>query len=171
MDSPLRELCVIYARSRNHCIGVDGGLPWSLPAEYQHFEKTVFGYPLIMGRRSYEDHDGLLANSVNIVVSTQLKLPIEPQAYLACDLTRAIEYGFERSNRVFVIGGAGLIDQACAQATTVYETIVEADISGDTFVTPFDFSNWSTESLLEHQPDANHAYGFVALKREKFPTT
>ena len=52
----MQNLSLIYARSLNHCIGAAGKLPWHLPADYDFFDQTTRGHAIIMGRRTYEDH-------------------------------------------------------------------------------------------------------------------
>ena len=167
MTSPLAGLNVIYARSRNFCIGKNGGLPWSLPLEYQHFENITQGFPLIMGRKSYQDHDGLLPNSLNIIVSSQASLVQEPDAEVTNNLENAIKIATSNSPSFFVIGGATLIDTTISDAVCVYETIVDAEIDGDTFINTPDFSAWHTTELLRQEADISHQYGFVAYQHQR----
>lgn len=161
---PEPGLNIIYARSLNHCIGHNGHLPWHLPAEYQHFESVTRGYPLIMGRVSYQDHDGLLPNCPNIIVSSNPNLDVEPEAILSTNLKQAIEIASALSPSYFVIGGAGLITQALPETSCVFESIVDAEITGDTFLSDMDFDDWHTETLLTHDVDDNHAFGFTCYK-------
>ena len=164
---PSPGLNIIYARSLNFCIGKGGGLPWHLPREYQHFEAVTFGYPVITGRRSYDDHDGLLPNSPNIVVSRQKDLQIEDGGLLAGDLEHAALIAAELSESFFVIGGGGLIQAAIPKASCVFETVVDANIDGDTFVPHFDFSEWQTSSIFEYSKDATHRFSFKALRHDR----
>ncbi len=157
-------LNIIYARSLNRCIGANGQVPWSLPDEYAFFERTSRGYPLIMGRRSYEDHDGLLPNSPNIIVSSQPDLCLEPEALLANSFVQALEIAASLNPRYFVIGGAGLIEASVKQATCVFESVVDAEISGDTYLDRFDFDDWTTTTLIQHPTDQSHAFSFAAYK-------
>ena len=116
-----------------------------------------------MGRRSYLDHDGLLPNSTNIIVSTNPSLALEDDALLAQDLPQAIELAKTIASTYFVIGGASLIDEAIPLADAVYESIVEASIEGDTFLTPYDFDKWHSELLFEQVRDTHHAHNFQAF--------
>ena len=159
----MKGLGLIYARSLNHCIGADGGLPWSLPDEYEHFNQTTQGYPVIMGRRSYEDHDGALPNRLNIVVSQNPALQVSEGIMLASSLEEALKIAAAYNHQYFVIGGAGLLAEALPQADYVYETIVEATIEGDTYLPHFDFSRWDTTELIKHDIDTHHNYAFTAL--------
>lgn len=170
-DSLMRDgLAIIYARSLNHCIGIDGGLPWSLPDEYAHFNATTVGYPVIMGRRSFEDHEGALPGRLNIVVSRDKNYRIfnesvsnesaSDDVFLASSLVRAVQLAAAARSTYFVIGGAGLISEALPLANTVFETVIDADIKGDTFLSPMDFSEWSTKITSEHSVDAQHQFDF-----------
>ena len=167
LTTPAQGLNIIYARSENFCIGNQGGLPWSLPKEYQHFEKVTRGYPVITGRKSYEDHDGLLPNSLNIIVSRQRDLKIESGGLLAEGLEQALKLARQHSDQYFVIGGVGLIGRAFPLASCVFETVVVTEIDGDTFVDQFDFSEWRTRSIFTRHPDAEHKYAFSALRHDK----
>ena len=58
----------IYARSRDYCIGSGSALPWQLPDEYAFLERTMFGYAVIMGRKTQEDQESALRGRFNIVL-------------------------------------------------------------------------------------------------------
>ena len=50
----MTEVIIIVAVAKNNVIGRDGALPWHLPSDLKHFKKTTMGYPLIMGRKTYD---------------------------------------------------------------------------------------------------------------------
>ena len=66
---PSIELAQIYARSENRVIGVDGRIPWRLPDDFKHFKQTTMGCPIIMGRKTYEDHESALPGRLNLLVT------------------------------------------------------------------------------------------------------
>jgi dihydrofolate reductase len=154
------SLSIIYARSQNYCIGHKGDLPWNLPDEFAHFTRTTTGGAVIMGRKTYQDHNSYLSGRVNIVVSRNRYLTLAPKVLQASSLAEAIALAERGRGEIFVIGGNGLLAEAFPKATTAYETVVRADIDGDTFVSPFDFNSWRTEKLEEHLADDRHAHGF-----------
>ena len=161
------DISLIYARSRNYCIGRDGRLPWHLPDEFRFFNDTTMNHPVIMGRRSYEDHNGLLPGRLNIVVTRQEDYPVVEEARVASSLESALEIAGEARQQVFVIGGAGLLVAALPHARRVFETIVDADLAGDVYLPAFDFTDWTSVRLLEHAPDATHEYGFSCFRRDR----
>lgn len=50
----MAEIILIAAKTRNHVIGKAGEMPWHLPADLKHFKAITTGYPIIMGRKTYD---------------------------------------------------------------------------------------------------------------------
>ena len=162
-------LALIYARSENHCIGKDGQIPWRLPDEFAHFKRTTMGRPIIMGRRTYEDHNSALPGRLNIVVTSNKDYEVADGVVLAHSLDDAIARAQREHNdkEVFVIGGVGLFEQAFEQAARVYETVVHTTIDGDTFLPVFDFVGWDRVTVQEHPADDRHKYAWTATEYER----
>ena len=55
-------------------IGRQGKIPWSIPKEIAHFQRTTMGGIVIMGRRTFEEMSelALMDERVGVVVSTHL---------------------------------------------------------------------------------------------------
>lgn len=160
-------LALIYARSENYCIGRNGRLPWSLPDEFEHFNATTRDAAIIMGRKTYEDHSSEFPGRCNIVITRQESYPLAAGVHRAVSLQSALGLARETHAQVFVIGGAGCLRDALSMADTVYETVVHADILGDTFVDAFDFEGWRTLKLVDHPKDEAHIYGFSIYKYQR----
>ena len=158
------KIAMIYARSSNHCIGKDGGIPWHLPDDFAHFKKTTMGKPIIMGRKTYEDHQSALPGRLNIVVTRQQNYQVVEGIEVVSSLDAAIKRASEASNEIFIIGGVEFFTLGYAIADTVYETIIEADIDGDAFLPAFDYSDWESELLDEHPIDDKHKFAFKFYK-------
>jgi dihydrofolate reductase len=162
-------ISIIYARSLNHCIGNEEGLPWDLPCEFAHFNRTTMGHSVIMGRRSYEDHRSELPGRLNIVVSKQQNYPLVPNVKLAHSVERAIELGLKYNQEVFIIGGTELIVNALPmrETTTVYESIIDVNCEGDTFLPEFNFDSWQSTLISKHAVDQNHRFSFEVWRRTR----
>lgn len=160
-------LALIYARSRNYCIGKDGKLPWRLPDESRFFEQTTRGHPVIMGRKTYEDHHCVLPGRLNILVSRQPQPDVVAGIHVRSSFTAALELAAGHSDNAFVIGGAGLLAQAFPQSGRVFETIVDVNIEGDVYVPAFDFDGWRSTCLCRHDRDGRHLHGFAIFIRER----
>ena len=66
------ELHIIVAIADNGAIGLKGDMPWGrqLPADLRHFKETTMGYPIVMGRKTFESlPKGALPGRQNIVVT------------------------------------------------------------------------------------------------------
>lgn len=62
-------LSFVWAEDENHGIGVDGHLPWHLPADLYHFKEKTSGHPIIMGRKTFTSLPNLLPKRKHIVLT------------------------------------------------------------------------------------------------------
>jgi len=160
-------LSMIYARSLNHCIGASGGIPWHLPRDFAHFKETTMGQPIIMGRKTYEDHNSALPGRLNIVVTQQKKYQAAEGIVVLGSLDAAINRAYLDSDSIFIIGGVTFFAQAYERCDIVYETVVEAEVDGDVFLPAFDFSQWQSEMLFSHAADEKHRYAFKVFRHAR----
>ena len=48
-------ISIIVAIAKNGVIGkAKGEMSWHVKEEFQHFKNTTFGFPIIMGRKTFE---------------------------------------------------------------------------------------------------------------------
>ncbi|WP_317931310.1 dihydrofolate reductase [Halioxenophilus sp. WMMB6] len=163
----MARINVIFARSKNHCIGKEGSLPWHLPKEYAHFKRTTLGHPIIMGRKTYEDHNSVLPGRLNIVITRQADYQALPGIVLVATLEEAIEVAKKESDEIFIIGGVEFFTRGYAIADRVFETVVDVEVAGDAYLPPFDFSQWQTQVLLDSEPDERNALHFIAYEHTR----
>jgi dihydrofolate reductase len=135
------------ARARNGVIGKDGGLPWRLKSDLQIFKQVTLGKPVIMGRKTFESlPGGALKGRMNIVLTRDGSY--EPKGAVVCeDFSEAVQIGREQAeedgvDEVCVIGGASIFELALTRARRLYLTDVEAEVEGDTVLSPIDESRW-----------------------------
>ncbi len=48
------KLSIIVAASENNAIGKNNQMLWNLPEDMRFFKNTTWGFPVIMGRKSFE---------------------------------------------------------------------------------------------------------------------
>jgi len=161
------QLAHIYARSENRVIGVDGKIPWRLPDDFKHFKQTTMGCPIIMGRKTYEDHESALPGRLNLVVTSNADYEAADGIEVVTSIDVAIERAAQDNDRAFIIGGVGLFEQTFNQVQTVYETIVHTDIVGDAVLPAFDFTGWQREVLQQHPADDRHPFAFTVYRHER----
>ena len=161
-------LSLIYARSLDYCIGRRGQVPWHLPDEFAHFQRTTLHHAVIMGRKTYEDHNSLLPDRLNIVLTTAPGYTAAPGVVLARSFDEAIELAGRETRDVFIVGGVQLFERSFPAARRVFETVVHTTVpDGDTFVPHFDFSGFEQRVLERHATDARHAFSFEVSLYER----
>lgn len=161
------SIAIIYARSLNHCIGKDGHIPWRLPNDFKHFKNTTMGCPVIMGRKTYEDHRCAFPGRLNIVVSRQEDYEAVENVYVVKTLEAALEMAQKDHDKVFIIGGVSFFEKGYELANDVYETVVNTELDGDTFLPEFDYTGWKTELMSEQAVDEKHAFSFKVLHHSR----
>ena len=65
------ETALIVAASSNHAIGKNNQLLWHLPNDLKFFKNTTWGFPVIMGRKTFEAVNKPLPGRTNIVITRQ----------------------------------------------------------------------------------------------------
>lgn len=155
-------VALIAAVARNGVIGRQGGLPWHLPDDFAWFKAQTRGKPLIMGRGNWDSLARRpLPGRTNIVISRSLDEEIAGGAVvrsLGAALARAAA---EAPAEIMIIGGADIYRLALPHADRLYWTRVEADVDGDVFFPPVDWSAWQQVAAEPHPVDARHAHPFV----------
>lgn len=157
-------ISMIVARSRNHVIGRDNQMPWKISADLQFFKRVTMGFPVIMGRKTWESIGRPLPGRRNIVVSRNPNLTLEG-AEVASSLDDAL-HRLSEIPRVFVIGGEQLFTQAFLKADQLYITEIEMDVEGgDTF---FKVPNPEEWLELERTPgsEGETHFHFLTLQRK-----
>jgi dihydrofolate reductase len=156
-------ISMIVARSRNHVIGKDNQMPWKISADLQFFKKVTMGYPIIMGRKTWESIGRPLPGRRNIVVSRNTSYSAVG-AELVSSLEQALD-ALKEFKRVFVIGGQQLFNQAFPLADELFITEIEIQVDGDTYFEILDPSDWQEiDRVQEKEGEVEFAY--VTLRRK-----
>lgn len=155
---------VVAMTEDERVIGRDNLLPWSLPADLQHFRRLTLGKPVIMGRKVHQGIGRPLPKRQNIVLSRD-------EGYQApgCQICRSPEEALEAAGpvpEVMVIGGAQVYEAYLPLVTCLHLTVVHARIPGDTYF-PVMPGKWEEISRAHRPADAlNRAdMSFVTLYR------
>jgi dihydrofolate reductase len=155
-------ISMIVARSRNHVIGKDNHMPWKISADLQFFKKVTMGYPIIMGRKTWESIGRPLPGRRNIVVSRNSDYQAKG-AELVLSLDDALK-SLREFERVFVIGGQQLFSQAFPLADQLFITEIELEVEGDTFFEVPDPQNWEIVERVAASEGAIQ-FSYVTLNR------
>jgi dihydrofolate reductase len=139
------KIIIISAVARNGVIGRSNGeMPWHVKEEFQHFKNTTLGYPVIMGRRTFESLGKPLKNRLNIVVTgqTDYSVPYE-DVKIYRSLKEAVESVAKLNHdKIFIIGGGKVYKQAITFADEMIISIMHFDAEGDVFFPEIKPDNW-----------------------------
>ncbi|WP_051129725.1 dihydrofolate reductase [Yaniella halotolerans] len=150
---------MVWAQSLNGVIGLDGGMPWDVPEDLQHFKQVTMGEVLVMGRRTWSSFPKSvrpLPGRISIVVSkTFSEDPSDPNlhhddVHIVEDLDKGLELAaqLKTSPTIWVVGGGTLYDQAIDVTTVIERSLFNLDVDGDTYAPELDGS-WT---LAEQDP-------------------
>jgi dihydrofolate reductase len=159
------KISLIVAVDQNNGIGKNNQLPWHLPADLQHFKKITTGFPIIMGRKTFDSIGKALPNRRNIVISRQADLKIS--GVEVCDSVQNAIKLCKEEQEVFIIGGAQIFEQSLSIANGLYLTIIQNNFEADTFFPELDKSQWKEISKEPHKPDEKNVYSYIFKKYEK----
>ena len=157
--------------AKNNVIGLDNDMPWHLPADLQWFKKTTLGSPIIMGRKTYDSIGRPLPGRLNIILSRDTELTIEGCTVVNSleDAMRAAEDTDSSKNEIFITGGAHLYNKFLDETDTLYLTLIDAELTGDTFFPDYTKYNWQEIERTERPADDKNPYSltFLTLERVK----
>ena len=164
----IMEKNVIVAIADNYAIGKDNALLWHISEDLRFFKRKTLGWPVIMGRKTFESIGRALPSRVNIVISRGFSTGEEVE--IAGSLEEAFAIA-ESTNleKCFVMGGGQIYAQALESADRLVVTHVHVVIEdADTFFPPIDPQKWTVEGRSELMTDEStgHTFEFVEYVRK-----
>lgn len=138
------EKVIIAAMSLNRVIGHGQKIPWKIPAEQLYFKQVTWGYPLIMGRGTYESIGHPLSGRLNVILSRRRHYKVA-----GCEVVSSFSEAFalcEKAEKVFIIGGEQVFAAALKFADSILLTTVRLVVEGDVF-----FPDFQGFTLVERQ--------------------
>ncbi len=162
---PGAKLCAVWARSRNRVIGRDGDLPWRLSSDLKHFKRLTQGKPCLMGRKTWESLPGVLPGRPHLVLTRDETYEAEG-AEVFTDMRDMVGRGMELAgaggvDEVMIIGGAQIYSALLPHTDIIFETIVDANITGDAHLPELQMERWSVRNEKRHAAGPRDDYAFV----------
>jgi dihydrofolate reductase len=148
---------------RNRVIGVDGTLPWHLPADLKRFRELTMGHPMIMGRKTYQAIGRALPGRTSIVITRQPGFQAP-----GCTVVESLAQAFAAAGQspgageICVIGGEEIFRQTMDRADRLYVTEIDVAVPrGDAQFPDIDRRRWEAEDVLVNEPDEKNAYRYT----------
>lgn len=145
--------------SKNHVIGKDNKMPWSIPGDLKHFREITLNHTVIMGRKTYNSIGKPLDSRNNIVISKQLK---DNRVIVYPSLDDAFNH--LNVHEVFIIGGESIYNAVIDLADEIYLTYINSEYEGDRFFPPIDMNHFIIDDIEVFNEDIE--YAFIHLSRK-----
>ena len=143
------KIIIIVAVAQNGVIGrANGEMPWHVKEDFQHFKKTTMGFPIIMGRKSFESLGKPLKGRENIVVTRNPNLKYDfDTVKIFFSLNSAIDhYKSLNKEKVFITGGGEIYRQSIHIADEMIISHMKFDAEGEIKFPDFNIDDWEITS-------------------------
>jgi dihydrofolate reductase len=157
----------VVAAANNNVIGKNGQLPWQLATDMKHFKNLTWGFPVIMGRKSFDSLGKALNGRKNIVITRQPDWSAEDTIVVktleeALAAVKAMDV-----KEAMIIGGGEIFKLAIDLVNRIYLTRVDGDPDGDAYMPSIDPVEWKMTSKQDYKADDRNNYAFSFQTWEK----
>lgn len=152
-------ITLVVAMGLKNEIGAHNKLLWHLPTDLKHFKELTSGFPIIMGRKTYESLGRPLPNRTNIVVSRNQNW-FEEGILIVGSLKEALKFAKKIDENIFVIGGGTIYEQTIGLADKIEVTLVKTELEAEVFFPEIDEKIWTKTRETCHEKDDRNEYDF-----------
>ena len=139
------RIVIIVAIAKNGVIGkANGEMPWHIKEDFQHFKKTTMGFPIIMGRKSFESLGKPLPGRENIIVTRNTNLKYDFNGIkIFYSLQDAVDYSRSlNKDKIFITGGGEIYNQSISFADEMIISHMKFDVVGEVKFPDFNVDDW-----------------------------
>ena len=161
----MTRIHMVFARAANGVIGRDNTIPWRLPEDMAHFKRLTTGWPVIMGRKTWDSLPPKfrpLPGRANIVITRQPDWKAAG-AETAASLADALAL-CAASEEVWIIGGAQIYAQAMPLAGRIEVTEIAENIEGDAYAPPLG-PEWRETAREDHVSATGMKFSFITYQK------
>jgi dihydrofolate reductase len=128
-------------------------MTWHVKEEFQHFKITTFGFPIIMGRKTFETLGKPLKGRLNIVVSKNKSYKTSfDDVVIKNSIDEAIEYGRKsKPEKIFIIGGGEIYKQSMQIVDEMIITFMKFSAEGEVKFPVIKDDVWEKEKISDHE--------------------
>ncbi len=165
-----QKMAAIWAEDQNQLIGKEMGLPWSLPADLQHFKQTTMGHNILMGRKTF---DGMgkrvLPGRTSIILTRDRDYRMDhPNVLVFHSIEEVLDWYRQQDKNLYITGGAEIYALFSPYLDQVIKTEIDGQFEGDThFPEDFDWTGFETISVNHFAKDEKNAYDFTVRVMER----
>lgn len=164
------KINLIVAVNKTGGIGFENSIPWKLPEDLAYFKTVTMGFPVIMGRKTWDSLPKPLAGRINIVVTSTPWISDNPAIRVVNSYEEALKVAEEHSDTVFIIGGVSAYQTFWNVADKLYLTRLDIFTKQDTILDLSDLDKkWKLETRLNHlskaEPYCRYAHEVYTKKQ------
>lgn len=128
-------ISMIAAHDPDLVIGREGGTPWKLSEDLKHFKRTTKGFPVLMGRRTFEEigEKPLPGRPCYVLTSKNYGRDDITVFHSVEEARRYFEHAGDTYDKVFVIGGGQIYRLFLPIADELIISEVHQRYHGDTY--------------------------------------
>ena len=158
-----KRVTIIAAHSPHGVIGRAGAIPWHVPSDLTRFKRLTMGHDVIVGRTTFESilrhNNGKLPGGRHFIVLSRRRT-FEYSAYTTAVTPEEALFLANRSNEVFVAGGAQVYGEMFPYANRLHLTEIGVDVEGDTYLPEWSMSGWqlchTMVTMMHNEPEVTH---------------
>jgi dihydrofolate reductase len=147
-------ISLIVAIAQNGVIGKSNGqMSWHVKEEFKHFKNTTLGFPIIMGRKTFETLGKPLKGRLNIVVTRNQSYKTEfDEVVILPSLVEAIEHCKSiNPEKIFIIGGGEIYRQAVSFVDEMIITLMKFEADGEVKFPKINNDDWNIEKIRDNE--------------------
>lgn len=162
------NITLIAAIGKNHELGKDNKLIWSIPEDLNFFRDNTIGKPIIMGLNTLNSLPRLLPNRRHIVL-THREISLDPSIMIFHSIEELLKYLELLDEEVMVIGGAQIYAQMIEYANKMLLTEINKTAESDVYFPNFSQSDWNRELISSHSyKDIEYKHAVYTRKKSKY---
>ena len=136
------NVSIIAACDAQWGIGKEGGMPWHLPADFAYFKQTTMGFPLVTGRKNFQDMGVLPGRHTYVVTRDESFTSDNEQVTVAYSIKQAIAHAKTREDatEIFIVGGG-----------EIYKTALEEGLVDRAYITRIGGEAYNCDTFFPHE--------------------
>jgi dihydrofolate reductase len=144
------ETIIIAAIADNGIIGSKGTMPWHIKEEFKHFKETTLGFPVVMGRKTFQSFEKPLKGRLNIIITRDKNYKADfEEVKVFYSINEAVDYCREtvKPEKLFIIGGSEIYKQALDFTDRLIISHLHKSYNGDTYFPPIEEKVWKIQTI------------------------
>jgi|GEM_PF-756002 len=126
------EIQAVVAVSRTGGVGVDGGVPWSYPEDFEQYRDRVRGGPLVVGRQTFTEMEPVPESTNLVLTRDESRSAAHARVRFVTSRAEAVAAAEATgSDTLSVIGGGGVYRAFLPFTDRAFVSELPEDLVGD----------------------------------------